>query len=73
MTKVEAREWMSRWEAVAARQREELRAQTPEEKFRALAFLMASADLFDLSSLEGEDQMARARWVRLRTIAHEQS
>ena len=73
MTKVEAREWMSGWQAVAARQREELRAQTVEEKFRALAFLMASADLFDLSSLKGEDQLVRERWARLRTILRKRS
>ncbi|HEX6642173.1 MAG TPA: hypothetical protein VF215_13725 [Thermoanaerobaculia bacterium] len=47
------------------RERDELRKESPQEKFKALAFLMASADLFDLSQLDSEDAVARARWARL--------
>jgi hypothetical protein len=50
------------------RERDELRKASHAEKFRALAFLMASADLFDLSQLESEDAISRARWVRLRSL-----
>jgi hypothetical protein len=70
MTKEMAQEWMGGWLAVEKRQREELRKESFEEKFRALAFLMASADLFDTSLLDAEDDMARARWARLRSLLH---
>jgi len=68
MTSSEASEWMSGWDAVAARERQELSGKSAEEKLRALAFLMASTDLFDLSVLEAEDQIVRERWVRLRSM-----
>jgi len=67
MTKEMARDWMAGWRALEERQREELRKESFEEKFRALAFLMASADLFDTSSLDAEDKVARARWARLQS------
>jgi hypothetical protein len=70
MTKEEARAWMAGWEALAERKREEIRKESYEERFRALAFLMASADLFELQRLDDEDAVARARWARLQSIAH---
>jgi hypothetical protein len=45
MTKQEALEWKARWALIEQREREELQKQSPDEKFRALAYLMASADL----------------------------
>jgi hypothetical protein len=71
LTKDEAREWKARWELAAARQTEELRKETVEEKFRALAFLMASVDLFDLDRDEAEEAVARDRWTRLRARARQ--
>jgi hypothetical protein len=69
MTKEMAQEWVARWRIVEDRQREELRKETYEEKFRALAFLMASSDLFDFSLLDQEDEVARERWARLQSTA----
>jgi hypothetical protein len=69
MTKKMAQEWMAGWRAVEERQREELRKESFEEKFRALAFLMASADLFDTSLLDAEDAIARERWAKLQSMA----
>jgi hypothetical protein len=68
MTKEMAKEWQARWRAVEERQEQELRKQTFDEKLRALAFLMASVDLFDMSSLAAEDAAARERWARLQTL-----
>ena len=70
MTKEMAQEWMAGWRAVEERQREELRKESFEEKFRALAFLMASVDLFDTSLLDAEDAVARERWARLQSAVH---
>jgi hypothetical protein len=69
MTKESAQAWMAGWRAVEKRQREELRKESFEEKFRALAFLMASTDLFDTSLLDAEDAVARERWAQLRSLA----
>jgi hypothetical protein len=68
MTKEMAKEWQARWQAVAEREEQELRKQSFDEKLRALAFLMASADLFDMSSLDEEDAVARERWARLQSL-----
>ena len=68
MTASDARSWMAGWRALEERQRDELRNASYAEKFRALAFLMASADLFDLSQLESEDAVARERWARLQSL-----
>jgi hypothetical protein len=68
MTASEARSWMAGWKALEERERDELRKASYVEKFRALAFLMASADLFDLSQLESEDAISRARWARLQSL-----
>lgn len=69
MVKGEAQAWMAGWNALRDRQREELRNESYEERFKALAFLMASVDLFDLSLLDAEDVAARRRWARLQSIA----
>lgn len=68
MTSSDARSWMAGWRALEQRQRDELRTELFQEKFKALAFLMASADVFDLSQLDNEDAMARARWTRLQAL-----
>jgi hypothetical protein len=68
MTKAMAKEWQARWRAVEEREDEELREQSFDEKLRALAFLMASVDLFDMSSLAAEDIAARERWARLQSL-----
>jgi hypothetical protein len=59
---------MAGWRALEERERDELRKESHQEKFKALAFLMASADVFDLSQLEAEDAVARARWARLQSL-----
>jgi hypothetical protein len=68
MTKTEARAWMDRWTLVATRQREECVASSYAERFRALETLMASAPLFDFTSLDAEDEAARERWAALHEI-----
>lgn len=69
MVKGEAQAWMAGWDALRDRERKELRSESYEERFRALAFLMASVDLFDLSPLDAEDVAARRRWANLQSIA----
>lgn len=69
MVKSEVQAWRTSWSLVSEREREELRNESPAEKFRALAFLMASIDLFDLSSLDAEDAAARRRWAHLQSLA----
>jgi hypothetical protein len=68
MTKEMAKEWQARWRAVDEREQQELRKQSFDEKLRALAFLMASVDLFNMSSLADEDTAARGRWARLQSL-----
>ncbi|MEA2336630.1 MAG: hypothetical protein QOE82_637 [Thermoanaerobaculia bacterium] len=68
MTKEMAQEWMAGWRALEEREGQELRKQSFDEKFSALAFLMASVDLFDMSSLKAEDAAARERWARLQSL-----
>jgi hypothetical protein len=63
-----AQAWLARWRVVEERQEEELRKQSFDEKLRALAFLIASVDLFDMSSLAAEDIAARERWARLQSV-----
>jgi hypothetical protein len=72
MTKETAKEWLAQWRAVAEREEHELRQQSFDEKLRALAFLMASADLFDRSALDEEDAIARERWARLQSLMTKQ-
>jgi hypothetical protein len=69
LTKESAQAWISGLQAAERRQLQELRNESFEEKFRALAFLMASTDLFDTSLLDAEDLVARERWARLRSLA----
>jgi hypothetical protein len=59
---------MAGWRALEERERDELQKASHQEKFRALAFLMASADLFDLSQLDSEDALSRERWARLQSL-----
>jgi hypothetical protein len=59
---------MAGWRALEERERDELRKASHQEKFRALAFLMASADLFDLSQFDSEDAVSRERWARLQSL-----
>ena len=68
MTTSDARSWMAGWRALEDRERDELRKGLICREFEALAFLMASADLFDLSQLDSEDAIARARWARLQSL-----
>ena len=68
VTKDEAQAWLKRWELVEQRQTEELRRMTMEEKFEALAYLMASADLFDFSALDKEDAAACELWAKLQSL-----
>ncbi|HEX3578720.1 MAG TPA: hypothetical protein VHY33_09170 [Thermoanaerobaculia bacterium] len=68
MTKEMAQAWRARWLALEERQEQELRKQSFDEKLRALAFLMASVDLFDMASLAAEDAAARERWARLQSL-----
>jgi hypothetical protein len=68
MTKEMAQEWLARWRAVDERQQQELRQQSFDEKLKSLALLMASVDLFDMSSLAEEDTAARERWARLQSL-----
>jgi hypothetical protein len=68
MTSADAQSWMAGWKALETRERDELRNESHQEKFKALAFLMASTDLFDVSQLETEDAIVRARWARLQSL-----
>jgi hypothetical protein len=68
MTKKMASQWLAGWRALEERQLHELRNQSFDEKLRALAFLMASTDLFDMSALDEEDAIARERWARLQSL-----
>ena len=68
MTSSDAQSWMAGWRALDQRESDELRKQSHQQKFEALAFMMASADLFDLSQLAKEDAVARARWTRLQSL-----
>ncbi len=68
MTSADAQSWMAGWRALEKRERAELQKESHREKFKALAFLMASTDLFDVSQLESEDAIARARWARLQSL-----
>jgi hypothetical protein len=63
----ELRDWMARWEIVNQYTIEEARALTPEEKFRKLEVLAASADLFPRTAADAEDDLrVRELWMRLR-------
>jgi len=68
MDRDEMRAWMKRWEIVNEYTTEEARALTPEEKFRRLEMLFASASLFPRSAADEEDEeRVRELWMRLRS------
>jgi hypothetical protein len=54
MDRDELRAWMARWEIVNQHTIEEVRALTPEEKFRQLEMLVASAGLFPRTAADQE-------------------
>ena len=60
---------MKGWGILTEHKREEMRGASYRDRFRALAFLMASVDLFDVRRLDDEDAVARERWARLQSIA----
>ena len=64
----EARAWLARWKEVNAFTAAEDRAMTPEEKLRQLQSLMQSADLFDWTRPNAEDEVARKLWMRLHEL-----
>jgi hypothetical protein len=71
ITAEEARAWRERWRLVNEAEIEELRATPVEQKFRQLAVLMASADLFPRTPVdEAEDEAVREVWMRLRERWH---
>ena len=61
------RAWIARWEIVNQHTIEEARALTPEQKFRKLEMLVASASLFPRTAADKEDEeRVRELWMRLR-------
>jgi len=67
ITPREAREYLARYEAMEAIEREELRRATPEQKLKQLETLMQWVLDFgwDEALREGEEEV-RARWIRLK-------
>ena len=62
----EARAWMERWKIVNEFTDAEACAKTPEEKFRSLEMLFASASLLPRPvDEEKETQRVRDLWMRL--------
>jgi hypothetical protein len=71
MTRKEARAWMERWKIVNEFTDAEARAKTPEERFRDLEMLFASASLFPRPiDEEQETQRVRDLWMRLHAHYH---
>lgn len=71
LTKTEARAYVKRWRRVNDAEILELRATSPEVKFRQLAAMMASVDAMGWrEALSEGDQEVRERWRRLR-MRHE--
>ena len=64
-----ARAWLRRWRLVEARQIDELRAMTPQQKFDQLVDLFDFAREFETTTTDAEDAAVRARWKRLRLHA----
>ncbi|MCC6486120.1 MAG: hypothetical protein IT364_01355 [Candidatus Hydrogenedentes bacterium] len=72
MSREDGDRFRARWEALARKEREELLAMTPEEKFRQTAALFASAQAFGWSeALAAEEEAVRARWMRIREALRE--
>ncbi len=66
MTKAQARAYVRGWEAANRRERVALRSATPQENFRQLCALFASADLLDWKQqLAEEDAAGHTVWSRL--------
>ncbi|MBI1899870.1 MAG: hypothetical protein HYS13_01995 [Planctomycetia bacterium] len=67
LTSAKARAWKTRWKRVNLAERRELRRTSPDERFRQLAALMASASSLGASETSpGEEAEVRERWNRLR-------
>jgi len=67
MTKREIQAFQKRWQAINDLERSELRAASPDLKFRQVAALMASVDpLGWRGALEEGVEEIRKRWQRLR-------
>jgi len=67
MTKLDGRQFVKRWKAINAFERQELRNTPPAEKFRQLEALMQSAPAFGWNGEEQKSTEAvRTRWRRLR-------
>lgn len=66
MDRDEVRAWKARWEIVNQHTIEEARALTPEQRFRKLEMLYASASLFPRTAIDEEDdRRVRELWMRL--------
>lgn len=69
MSREDGERFRARWEAFARREREELRAMSPDDKFRLTAALFSSAQAFGWSeALAAEEEAVRARWMRIREV-----
>lgn len=66
VTRDELRAWIEGYELVNARQLEKVRSMTPAEKLDQISRLMSSADLFDMSRRDADDQRVIELWQRLR-------
>lgn len=67
MTKDQARQYAKRWALVNEHEREELRATTPQRKFRQLSVLMQSISLFKADKKRVTENLeVRKQWALLR-------
>ena len=66
VTRDELRAWIEGYEIVNARKREEVMSMTTAEKLDQISRLMSSADLFDMSRRDADDQRVIEIWQRLR-------
>jgi len=66
MDKKEAALFKKRWDIVNKYEREELRRTPLKKKFRQLAVLMASFELFQSKNFPEEDEASRERWNLLK-------
>lgn len=69
ITSAEARAFRARWRAVNQAERQELRAATPELKYRQMAALMTSVDALGWRELLAvEEEQVRQRWIQIRKV-----
>jgi len=63
--------YRNRWVEVEAVEREEARRATPEQRWRQLVSLLRLASAIGLSPVpdEGEIELVRARWLKLKSAA----